>query len=104
MICPKCKTEIPTNSKKCPNPDCDYELVHSQQAANSGCAIIFIIIVMILVAWFTSCSKKDAEEYSQSETTKFEGQFKQDPSTWNKEQRDRYNNFMDWESKQQANK
>lgn len=60
-------------------------------------AFIFLVIVGVSC---NSCS----EQQTQKETDEFEAQMQQDPETWDKEQRDRYNDFMEWEEKQQENK
>ena len=63
------------------------------------CILAFVFLVVVCVSC-KSCSDQQTQEQSQ----KFKDQMKQDPSTWNKEQKDRYNDFVEWEDKQQENK
>lgn len=63
----------------------------------SGAAILIVILILIIIA-IGSCSGKQDQA---AETQKFQDQMNQDPATWNKEQKDRYNDFMDWTEKQQ---
>lgn len=69
--------------------------------SNKGGAAILIVFLVIIFGIIGSCSSKQNQA---EETQKFSDQMNQDPNTWNKEQRDRYNDFMDWEAKQQENK
>ena len=50
-----------------------------------------------MISTISSSSKKDAETRKQRELREFETQLKQDPSTWNKEQRKRYDDFIEWD-------
>lgn len=63
------------------------------------CVLGFMFLVIVGVSC-KSCSDQQTAERTQD----FESQMKQDPSTWNKEQKDRYNDFVEWEDKQQENK
>lgn len=71
-------------------------------------ALIFMGFVLLMgVFMIKGCSdsaKASSEERIQRSNDEFQQQMQQDPSTWNKEQRDRYNNFMDWTQKQKEQK
>lgn len=56
--------------------------------------IVFIIILVILVIGYIS--GKASEE---SEKDAFRNQMNKDPSTWTQTEQKRYNDFMDWSSK-----
>lgn len=62
--------------------------------------ILGAIVIIAVISGFRSMLKKIDDEWRAEETRKFEEQFKQDPSTWNKEQQDRYYNFIEWTGSQ----
>ena len=73
----------------------------NNQPSNKGTGIAIILILLVIFGIAGSCSSK---QHQAEETQKFSDQMHQDPNTWNKEQKDRYNDFSDWEAKQQENK
>lgn len=92
--CPTCKsTDVEKISE-----------VNKKNNSNLGKNILIIVLGVILLiivcVSFDSCSRQQ----EQLENQKFKDQMKQDPSTWNKEQKNRYNDFVEWEDKQQENK
>lgn len=58
--------------------------------------IIFLVFLLPII-WIFGGSQKSAEERKEKELKAFEKQLKQDPSTWTKEERDRYNSFIEWD-------
>ena len=64
------------------------------------------LIVFVIVLFIGTCISIGVynKQQSDKQTQEFEDQMKQDPSTWNKQQRDRYNDFIEWEDKQKENK
>ena len=68
MICPKCKKEIPDNSKKC--PECEFNLELNFRIN----LVILIIIIVFICFMFRSCTQtlKNAptskKTYSYSQT------------------------------------
>ncbi len=73
--------------------------ITSENDDTSGCifALIFIGIIVFIIISISSSAKKDAEARKQRELREFNNQLNQDPSSWNKEQRDRYNSFIEWD-------
>lgn len=73
---------------------------------NKGSIYVLIFmgfILLIGVFMIKGCSdsvKASSEERIQRSNDEFQQQMQQDPSTWNQEQRDRYNNFMKWDQEQ----
>lgn len=67
----------------------------------SGCifGLIFIGIIIFIIMFICSSAKQDAERRKQKELREFNTQLHQDPSTWDKEQRDRYDSFTKWDYK-----
>lgn len=65
--------------------------------------LLFILLIIGMIIVCVSCNE-NSKHIKEEETQKFEDQIHQDPATWNKEQRDRYNDFTKWETEQQENK
>ena len=65
----------------------------------SGCifGLIFIGIIIFIIMSIASSVKNDSEARKQRQLREFESQMRQDPTTWDKEQRDRYDSFIEWD-------
>ena len=65
----------------------------------TGCVIgvIVIVIIIFIIIGIGNSVKNDTKARNQREVNEFNKQMQQDPSTWNKEQRDRYNDFIEWD-------
>lgn len=61
--------------------------------------LIFIGIIIFIIMSIGSSAKQDAERRKQRELREFDTQLHQDPSTWDKEQQDRYDSFTKWDYK-----
>lgn len=110
--CPKCGTELPSNSEfcnKCGNKIISTVNTNPKSTKNKtiGCLITFAVLIILIIIGFKACCNwvnESSEATRAHESAEFQKQMNQDPSTWNKEQRDRYNNFANWEADQQNNK
>jgi uncharacterized membrane protein YvbJ len=60
-------------------------------------AIIIIVVILPIISLISS-SNQDAEIRKQKELREFNKQLHQDTSTWNTEQKDRYDSFTEWNS------
>lgn len=69
-----------------------------------GKGLIVILVIIVVISLIIVGCENISKQSTQLETQKFENQMHQDPNTWNKEQRDRYNDFTNWETEQQKNK
>lgn len=61
---------------------------------NIGSIIIIIIVILLLLSAIGSCSDDTWEE---NEKAAFENQMSKYPNTWSDEEKDRYNDFIEWE-------
>lgn len=65
--------------------------------------VAMFILVALIVFGVKSCSSSletSSQQRTQDENNAFQQQMQQSPSTWNQEQKDRYNNFMKWDQEQ----
>lgn len=95
--CCKCGKQVSSKAKKCPH--CG-NIINSKNNENLMTGIVAIGIILFIVFIITSIGnsvKKDAEARKQTQLREFESQMRQDPTTWDKEQRDRYDSFTKWD-------
>lgn len=55
---------------------------------------LLIIAIIIIIFSISSCYAKSNEE---KEIAAFENQMHKDPSSWSDEEKDRYNDFSNWQ-------
>ncbi len=99
--CYKCGNQVSDKARNCSHCGniINYEKLHNNNV-NIFLAIIVIVIVsfiIFIVMSIRNSIKQDAEYRKQRELREFNTQLHQDPSTWNKEQRDRYDSFIKWD-------
>lgn len=111
MQCKYCCKNISVsefNSNKGYCKKCYEERYHKKNKYNTErnstiLAYIFmaipVLIIILIISSIVIGSKQDAERRKQKELMEFNTQLHQDPSTWDKEQRDRYDSFTKWDSK-----
>lgn len=104
--CPACKKDVSSNAITCPN--CGQpidnnivekqktEMLAKQKSSNQGCLIAIIVFIIIgIIAHYS------AKEDSRKESQAFKDQLSKDPRQWTQEEKTRYNNFAEWQDKQQ---
>lgn len=95
--CKKCRSDVSDKAKQCPH--CGNVInTNSNDTSSFIIGLIFIGIIVFIVMSIGSSVKQDAEYRKQRELREFNTQLHQDPSTWDKEQRDRYDSFIKWDS------
>ncbi|MCL2860002.1 MAG: hypothetical protein FWF46_05510 [Oscillospiraceae bacterium] len=65
------------------------------------CIAMFLITLIILIIGINkTLSDSYPESYKDREMKAFQIQMNEDPKTWNATERKRFDDFMDWQSKQ----
>ena len=92
--CENCHKRFDSNIQHYTTPN------NSNNSDTYGCifGVIIIVIVLFIVMSIANSVKQDSEHRKQEELREFNTQLHQDPSTWNKEQRDRYDSFIKWDA------
>lgn len=62
--------------------------------------IVYIIIAVLCLFLLVQCTNNRSENYEREESQAFSDQLHKDPTTWTKEERQRYSDFVEWQNKQ----
>lgn len=96
--CYKCGKQVSDKARNCPH--CGNIINYDKLSNNNENLVVGLIVIGIIAFIIFSIGnsvKKDAESRKQRELREFNSQLHQDPSTWDKEQRDRYDSFIEWD-------
>lgn len=99
MKCVKCGAEVQGNHMYCRK--CASQMNNISNTPKK--VIITIIIIAAIILVFKGCAwmvQTNSDYNTSKEEDAFQQQMSQDPSTWNQEQKDRYNDFSNWEAQQ----